>query len=391
VTALSDAPAPPIGVPNDTGDVSALVRDAAARGTRLRLVGRGTWLDAGRPVAADASLPLERLTGVVDYVPGDLTLTARAATPLAEIARVTAAERQLLALDPLGTPDGSLGATVATASAGPLAHAFGTPRDNVLGLTFVDGTGAVVRAGGRVVKNVAGFDLVRLLTGAWGTLGAITEVTVRLRPAPEIDATVAAPVPNGSALAPFLAQLRAAPLAAWALEMVNGPLAERLGLVARPLLLARLAGNEPLVRAQRRTLAELAGVDDVADLPSDLWRRLRDAEPAVASVARVSARPTRLAELCAQLFSSAAAAVGLLAHASVDRGVVRFVLPGDTGFGLPRFDAGDARPTVVVERLPGAVWRDHGAHLAPPRAPDRLTLGVRHAFDPNGILNPGIL
>ncbi|AHG90061.1 FAD linked oxidase domain-containing protein [Gemmatirosa kalamazoonensis] len=380
---------PPVGAPNDTADVASLVRDAAARGTRLRLVGAGTWLDAGRPVTADASLPLDRLSGVVDYVPGDLTLTARAATPLAEIARVTAAERQLLALDPFG--EGTLGATVATASAGPLAHAFGTPRDNVLGLTFVDGSGEIVRAGGRVVKNVAGFDLVRLLTGAWGTLGALTEITVRLRPMPELDVTVAAPLPSTHALQPFLARLRAAPLSAWALELANAPLAEHLGLVKRPLLLARLAGNEALVRAQRATLADLAGVGDVADVGSDVWRRLRAVEPAVATVVRVSARPSRLAALCAQLFSPAAGAFGVLAHASVERGIARLILPGDAGFGLPRFDVGDAAPAVVVERLPASLWAEHGAHLAPPREPDRLTLGVRRAFDPHGILNPGIL
>ena len=124
-------------------------------------------------------------------MPGDLTLTARAGTTLAEIERATAAERQLLALDPYGTARGTIGATIATASAGPLAHAFGTPRDLVLGLEFVTGDGAVIRAGGRVVKNVAGFDLTRLLTGAWGTLGVITEVSVRLRALPEMEESVA--------------------------------------------------------------------------------------------------------------------------------------------------------------------------------------------------------
>src|SRR5439155_9619738 len=102
--------------------------------------------------------------GIVEYVPGDLTLTARAGTTLAEIRDATAAEQQWLALDPHGSDDGTIGATVATASAGPLATAFGTPRDLVLGVEFLTGGGALARGGGRVVKNVAGFDLVRLLT-----------------------------------------------------------------------------------------------------------------------------------------------------------------------------------------------------------------------------------
>lgn len=375
-------------MPDDVPALADAVRDAAARGRRLRVVAGGTWLDAGRPVMHDAELSVAALRGVVEYEPGDLTLTARAATPLDEIERLVAGHGQLLAMDPFGAPAGTLGATVATASAGPLAHAFGTPRDNVIGVQFVDGTGAVVRAGGRVVKNVAGFDLARLVTGAWGTLGVLTEVSVRLRPVPEVDATVAVPVPGGAALAPFLDRLRASPLAAWSLELVNAPLAERLGLVRRTLLLARLAGNAPSVAAQRDTLAALG---DVADVSSGVWRQLRASEPPTASVVRVSARPSRLAALCAQLFSPAAAAFGLLAHATVGRGVVRFILPGDAGFGLPRFDLGDARPTVIVERLPAAAWQEHGDHLAPPRAHDRLALGVRRAFDPHGILNPGIL
>ncbi|MDF1506516.1 FAD-binding protein, partial [Roseisolibacter sp. H3M3-2] len=187
--------------------------EAASRGTRLRLVGAGTWLDAGRPVAAGAALALAALRGIVDYVPGDLTRTARAGTPANEIARAAAAERQFLALDPFGDAAGTLGATVATASAGPLAHAFGTPRDNVLGLAFAIGPRVVVRAGGRRLKNVAGFDLVRLLTGAWGTLGAITEVSVRLRALPDDDATVAAALPPARALDAWGARLLGAPLA----------------------------------------------------------------------------------------------------------------------------------------------------------------------------------
>lgn len=373
--------------PTTAADVAAIVADATPTRTRLRVSAARTWLDAGAPVAADAELALGALAGIVDYVPGDLTLTARAATSLAEIARVTASEGQMLALDPFGDPQGTLGATVATASTGPLAHAFGTPRDNVLGVEFVDGTGAIVRSGGRVVKNVAGFDLARLVTGAWGTLGVITEVSVRLRPRPEHDATLAVALPNASRLAAFLDTLRALPLTAWALELVNAPLADRLGLGARGCLLARLAGNAALVRAQGNSLATLG---DLRPVDTDTWDALRTFEPALGTVARVSTRPSRLAATCAELFAPAAAAVGVLAHATVSRGVVRFALPGDTGFGLPRF-GGEPAPTLVVERLPAALDADVAASLRQAPRGDRLTLSVRRAFDPHGILNPGIL
>ncbi|MGZ9247695.1 MAG: FAD-binding protein [Gemmatirosa sp.] len=380
---------PALGAPRDEQETGTLVREAAARRTRLRLVGRGTWLDAGRPVRADAALHLAELRGIVDYVPGDLTLTARAGTPLADIARVTAAEGQLLALDPFGDAAGTIGATVATASSGPLAHAFGGPRDNVLGLAFVTGTGDVVRAGGRVVKNVAGFDLVRLLTGAWGTLGAITEVSVRLRARAEVDATVAVALPAATReLGPWLERLRAAPLAAWALELVNAPLATHLGLGDRALVLARLAGNAQAVAAQRATLAALG---DLADAPADVWARLRACEPADATVARLSARPTRLSALCGELFAPAARAFGLMAHATVSRGVVRFVLPGAEGFGMPRGPQGDRPARRSVERLPAALWQSPAAGWGAPPADDALSRRVRAAFDPHGILNVGAM
>jgi glycolate oxidase FAD binding subunit len=385
---------PALGAPRDAVEASALVRAAGARGTRLRIVGRGDWLDAGRPVVADAALHLAAMRGIVEYVPGDLTLTAGAGTTLDEIARATRAERQLLALDPHGGDGGTLGATVATASAGPLAHAFGGPRDNVLGMTFVAGTGEVVRAGGRVVKNVAGFDLVRLVTGAWGTLGVVTEVSVRLRALPEVDATIAVAPPSGvQALAPWLARVRATPLHAWALELVNGPLAAHLALGDRPLLLARLAGNAPLVAAQRALLSSLGDVVGVRD---DVWMRLRTCEPRDAAVARLSTRPARLAELCGELFSPATRAFGLLAHASVSRGVVRFVLPGTVGFGRPgtagRGSAPEAPPPRrAVERLPRALWHTLGREWATPAATDPLSRRVRHGFDPHRLLNPGIL
>ena len=171
-------------IPESAAAVAARVRDARATRTPLRIVGARQWLDAGRPCRAANELSLVALRGVTEYERGDFTITARAATPLAEIDAVTAREGQWLALQPFGSADGTIGATIATASWGPLASAYGTPRDQLLGCEVVTGVGEIVRAGGRVVKNVAGFDLSRLMTGAWGTLGAITEVTAASPRAP---------------------------------------------------------------------------------------------------------------------------------------------------------------------------------------------------------------
>src|SRR5690606_12276079 len=161
-----------------------------------------------------------------------------------EIARLTSAERQWLAMDPFGARAGTLGATVAAGSSGPPAHAFGTPRDQVLGLEVVSGTGEAIRAGGRAVKNLRGFALTRLLPGSGGTLGVITDSTVRLRAMPAAEAHLAVAVPDDraaalAALTRAAMELRATP---YALELVNAALAARLGLPAATTLLVRLGG-----------------------------------------------------------------------------------------------------------------------------------------------------
>ncbi|HEY8310708.1 MAG TPA: FAD-binding protein, partial [Gemmatimonadaceae bacterium] len=149
-------------------EVAALVREAAERRTGLRIVGRGSWLGAGEPVGSERRLDLADDAGVVAYVPDDLTVTVRAGTTLQEVGETLGAHGQWIALDPEGGAGVTVGATVATCSYGPSASLFGTPRDQVLGMTVVLGTGEVIHVGGRVVKNVAGFDMTRLMIGAWG-------------------------------------------------------------------------------------------------------------------------------------------------------------------------------------------------------------------------------
>ena len=369
----------------DTADVSERIRDAAARGTALRIRAGGSWLDAGHPVAGAEPLELSALRGVVEYTPGDLTLTARAATPLSEIAALTGAERQWLTLDPFGAPAATLGATIATATAGPLAHAFGAPRDVVLGVEVVTGRGSVTRAGGRVVKNVAGFDLTRLHTGAWGTLGAITEVTVRLRALPEVDVTYAlAGEQSAMGLDTLAAHLRADPIAPVATELVNAALAARLGLEPRPQLLVRLMGNGSATTAQQRALAALGSVSSVA---SDVWQRLGRCEPIGASVLRLSRAPSRFGESWSAVIRALAAAPEALAHGSVARGIVRVILPhGDAADAtIPTLAAFDG--VRIPERLASTRWQEG---IFPLAAHDRLSRTARDRFDPQRVLNPGI-
>ncbi len=372
------------------GAVAAHVRAARAARTSLRIVGTGHWLSAGRPCRATRDLSLGAMRGVTEFERGDFTLTARAATSLADIDAVTGPEGQWLALQPFGRAEGTIGATVATASWGPLASAYGTPRDQLLGCEVVTGTGDVVRGGGRVVKNVAGFDLVRLMTGAWGTLGVITEVTVRLRARPEVDRTLAVVAESDSEASCAAAWhwLRASPYTPLAAELCSATLASRLGLERRAALLVRLGGNEHAVRAAERSVAELGTPIEV---DAGVWGRLGTIEPDASAVVRLGALPSELGPV----WSSAARAVetaGGWAHATLERGVVRCVIPGGDGAEgeservrgiIQQLRAPGSR---IVERAPASLWDTIDA---PTR--DRLSSDVRRTFDPDGVLNPGIL
>ena len=366
-----------------SNEVREAVREASTAGASLRIAGNGTWLEAGRPVSGARLLPLSGLAGIVDYEPGDFTLTARAGTTLTELAAATLPHRQFLALDPFGDGSGTLGATVATAASGPLSHAFGSPRDNVIGLEVVTGDGSVVRCGGRVVKNVAGFDLTRLFTGSWGTLGVITEVSVRLRALPAADETYAVTVDDRyDRLSTLLSALREASIAPLSIELLSPALARQLALPEAATLLARLGGNATSVGAQR---AVLSGLGDVRQAPPTVWSALRAAEPRQAIVARLSSLPSRVAAVWTAAREATAGVAGALLTASAGRGIVRCILPADARDAARRIARIDA--SVVFERLPADLWNE----LAPSPVSDRLSRSLKQRFDPANVLNPGVL
>ncbi len=256
----------------------AAVRGAHARRAPLRIIGRGGWLGAASPAArisdGATDLDLSTLTGVVEYVPADLTLTVRAGTTLAELDAATAPHGQWCPLLPWGDDAGSIGATFATASNGPAARALGRPRDVALGVEFVDGTGVRVRGGGRVVKNVAGFDLTRLSIGAFGSFGVLTEVTLRLRARPPVDETWC--LTGGSGTSENRADaIRRGEIVPLACEPMDTRLAAALGVPADSVLV-RFGGNRALVAAAR---ASLASRFDIADADPALWTKFRALDP----------------------------------------------------------------------------------------------------------------
>lgn len=247
--------------------LAALVREAATAGTSLRIRGAGTWMDAGHPVAASATLDVTAFTGVTAYAPDDLTLSCGASTTLAELEAATRAHGQWCPLLPWGSDAGTVGATLATATTGPFGDRLGLPRQLVLGVRAVDGRGRIVEAGGRVVKNVAGFDLTRALTGSWGTLAVLTHVHLRLRARPTADETWCVVGADAAALDTFrrgpLAPLAAVPLA----EADAAALA-----LPGPGWLLRLGGNAPFVAAARQVVRTLG---DASDVDPAIWTAVR--------------------------------------------------------------------------------------------------------------------
>lgn len=176
-----------VAFPRSTEEVAALLERAGRSGLGVAPAGAGTWLRGGDPPGeVDLLVSVGEMDRILHYEPMDLTLTAGAGCRLEALERATGTHGQWFPVDPPGAPGGTLGATVATGSDGTLRSRYGGIRDMVLGLTVVTGRGETLRLGGNVVKNVAGFDLCRLMVGSWGTLGILTEVTVRLYPRPEV-------------------------------------------------------------------------------------------------------------------------------------------------------------------------------------------------------------
>jgi glycolate oxidase FAD binding subunit len=274
--------------PASTAELVAIIRDAVAAGRPLRFEGGGRWSGPGTPAArtrADAQpVSLARYSGVAAYVPADFTLTVRAGTTLRELAAVTAEHNQWCPLLAWGDDEGTVGATFATATHGPCSAALGRPRDLALGAEFVDGTGAVVRGGGRVVKNVAGFDLTRLVVGSFGAFGVITEVSVRLRVRPAVDATWCVAARDGSHggsrderrdAGSIARALRRGAIAPVACEPLDARASAALGLEPEAVLV-RFAGNRALVDAAR---ADVARDFRVGDADPAAWSAFRALDP----------------------------------------------------------------------------------------------------------------
>jgi glycolate oxidase FAD binding subunit len=184
--------------PADDREACALIRDAATAGKSFEISGAGTKRNLGRPVSAGVILDVGRLSGVIDYQPEELVFSAKAGTPLVEIEAMLGARNQMLGFEPgdwapvLGVAAGrqTLAGAIAADVSGPRRVKRGGARDHVIGCRFINGFGELIRAGGPVIKNVTGFDIPKLMCGAFGTLGVVTELTLRVLPRPVRESTV---------------------------------------------------------------------------------------------------------------------------------------------------------------------------------------------------------
>jgi glycolate oxidase FAD binding subunit len=355
--------------PTDLRGVRDAVLDSA--GT-LAVAGAGTaasWAGALGPV--DAVLDLRALTGVITHNPGDMTVSVRAGTPLRELNAELADHGQHVALDAARVEDGAtVGGLLSTGDAGPGALVHGSLRDLVIGATLVLADGSVARTGGHVIKNVAGYDLAKLVHGAYGTLAVIAEVVLRLHPLPHATATLVLPCPLEEA-AEHAALILGGPYEPGALEWVSTPGA----------LLVRIEGTEAALPERMERLRELLGSAGVGG-DGDPWAEhsrltrgtLDDA------VLRIGVRPSRLPGVLAGLDT---------------RGVTAGLGTGVATVALPADPVAIAAAHAAVHAAGGtSVLRSRPVGLDAPAwgpAPSALAVlrAVKQELDPAGRLGPG--
>jgi glycolate oxidase FAD binding subunit len=363
--------------PRDAADVAAIV---AERNLPLEIVGGGSKRTVGRPLDADI-LDVAALAGIVAYEPAELVLTVQAATPLQAIDELLAANGQRLAFEPpdfgvlLGvTVTQTIGGVLSTNLAGSRRVAAGAARDHFLGFAAVSGKGERFKAGGKVVKNVTGYDLPKLLAGSWGTLAVLTEVTLRVAPAPEFDRTlvVAASTPAAGVALLSAALGSAHDVSAAAFAPERGAL-------------LRLEGFAASVEARTQALCADLRCEPTAALDGAASQRLwRDMGGAVAFAAaqvvwRISVTPSEAPAVVARL------------------GTQRYCLDWGGGLIVAAFDNVDAAQVrgafatghATLVKAPLAARRTTNAFQPLPAVAAAAAARLKDAFDPRGLLNPG--
>ncbi len=396
--------------PRDAKDVEQAIQWALAHGKTFEVAGRGTKRAIGRAAQWDATLDLSGLSGVTLYEPEELVLSARAGTALAEIEALVASRHQQLAFEPIDyavllggeTGAGTIGGTIAANLSGPRRIKAGAARDHFLGFSAVSGRGETFKSGGRVVKNVTGYDLCKLLAGSWGTLAAMTDLTVKILPRAETEETVlvlgasdaAAIKVMTTAMGSFADVSGAAHLPATAAARVTETASAQAAVTA-----LRLEGVAPSVAERKAILQSLLapfGSLGSLDEPASraLWRAIRDVAPFAAAgpsatrdLWRISTAPAQGAALAAEL----ARVTDLELIYDWAGGLIWAALPASDDAQAPLLHAAAANHGghATLIRAPAAVRAKVDVFTAEEPVLAALSKRVRDGFDPHGMLNPG--
>ncbi len=397
--------------PESEEQVAEILSMSSEEGWQCIPGGKGGWLHGGQPPkGVDVVVSAERMNEISAYEPADMFIEAQAGAGFEALELRTSERRQWLALDPPGGERGTLGAMVAIGTAGPLQASFGSPRDQVLGATLVTGDGRVLHLGGRVVKNVAGFDVLKLIAGSWGTLGMITSVTMRLHPVPAIDRSLlfkGADLADGAELACRLAQ---APLTLAAVELLVPGDGESGGGASSPLVAVRILESVDAADEAERIVTERAGAPPVQKLEGkqsaaifDNVRAMEDGADLVLRLSLLPARLPELVEMTARLGGLYDPTEGwgmrLAAHAhtGVLRVMIAKVTRSEGWLDTAKAALGDLRRSLEAEggsltvcqgppELVGAIgsWGALGSAAL-------FNSGIQAAFDPASILARGRL
>jgi glycolate oxidase FAD binding subunit len=376
---------------------------ALAWDARLVVVprGGGSALELGRPPSRlDLVLDLRRLDRVVEYNPDDLTVTVEAGITLGALAAQVGARHQLLPLDPAGAARRTLGGLAATNASGPLRARYGTLRDLLLGVRFVQADGVVTWGGARVVKSVSGYDVPRLMVGALGTLGVLVELTLRLHPMPEFEATWLASFGGLAPAQAFVARLVDSAVQPSRVEILNRAALAACAAGEAPAAIAVSIGTaEEAVRAQGQTAARFAREAGATLIPlgASFWTTYERAmAPGEALRLRVGTLVTHVGETAAEI-ERAVAAAGAVATVtgSATLGSVRAAFPAveprafTTIVERLRDLVAPVGGSVIIERAPAALR----AVVDPwgPVDPASLALmrRLKDEFDARRVLNPG--
>ncbi|WP_153395518.1 FAD-binding oxidoreductase [Ornithinicoccus halotolerans] len=386
-----------VATPGSTEQTAALLRTCHQHRLAVTTRGRGTRLSWGRPPRRlDVVLETTAMDRLVEHAHGDLIATAQAGLPLADLQAVLAEAGQQLLVDDL-VGGGTVGGLVATNACGPRRLVPGAPRDLLIGVTMVRADGTVAKAGGKVVKNVAGYDLGKLLCGSYGTLGVVTEATFRLHPLPEATSWVEADVPMAE-LAGRVAAVRHSQLVPSALEVDAAP-ADGDGTAAdRARVAVMLAGTAGGVRARTESVRGLLGAGAQQTDPRWPFRLPGDDRTAPRTSQEPADRPVLL-----RMTAALSAVPELVRHATAASVAVR----GSAGVGVLHGRLrGSTDPADVADRVQrlrrwctahggSLVVLDAAPHLK--QAVDSwgpvgglpLMRRVKHEFDPAGVLSPG--